>query len=111
MRVAAVNKGASSPIEVRAKYEYPFTDPANKRFTATLCELASASGACLTPASDAVTYTAAANAIHYFKVFVKRPAGDPGFDPATRRVFINFRGGTPLPILSLGAESIAVRWH
>ncbi len=111
MRVAARNNGVAGEIEVTPKYEYPVEDASNKRFTVTVCQLASANGACLSSPTASVTYTAAANAIRYFKVFVKRPAGDPGFAPTKRRVFINFRGGTPLKLLSFGTESVAVRWQ
>jgi hypothetical protein len=60
-----------------------------------------------------VEYSAQRNATAFFKIFVKPPAVDPGFDPGKRRVFLKL--WQPRPVTQgtfdavVGAESVAVR--
>ena len=59
-----------------------------------------------------VTYTATKNATKFFKVFVKPPTTNPGFDPTKRRVFFKLWQDQPTSgsfDAVVGAESVAVR--
>jgi len=114
--VATVNIGVAGTVTARPVYLRPFgeDDPA-KQFTSFICET-DASSQCITGLAQSVQFSAAPNAPHTFAVFVQRPTTDPGFDPARRRIAVefevqsppNFFGSNPIPIL-VGSTSIAPR--
>lgn len=109
--VLAVNKGMAEEIRVSPLYAHPFdeTDP-SELYTAKICRT-NASGNCIGSFSDSVTYQAAKNGKATFAIRVKAPSGDPGFDPAQRRMFVDFQVSDPLSEISgalVGSTSVAV---
>lgn len=115
--VATVNIATANTVTAKAVYVRPFneSDPA-KQFLVFICETNPSTGACLASPASSVQFQAAPNVPHTFAVFVQRPAVDPGFDPAQRRVFVLFEqfsppgffGSNPIA-LDVGATSVAVR--
>ncbi len=111
--VSAVNRGAPARIVARPQYAYPFADAANKQFKVSVCRTSS-SGACLAAADYSVQYDATTGSSATFKVFIKAPAVDPGFDPTKRRVFLIFSQVQPVGFtysVPIVARSVAVRRH
>ena len=111
-RVSAKNLGAATQLRALAVYIRPFGEPANKEFKVKICRTATDGGACLQPRSSEVNYTHAKNATAFFKVFVTRPAVNPGFDPEKRRVFFKLWQDQPTTgsfDAVVAAESVAVR--
>jgi hypothetical protein len=114
-RVRVVNHSPTTELRALAIYARPFDeccDP-KKQFTITICQLASANGACLAPSSpNSVEYSAPKDVPKFFKVTVKPPATNPGFDPTKRRVFFKLRQDAPIDTALdavVAAESVAVR--
>jgi hypothetical protein len=111
-RVSVVNTSPKAQLRALALYSAPFEEGSDKQFKVTICRTATDNGACLAPASSEVSYTADKNSKSFFKVFVRAPATNPGFDPSRRRVFfklwqINAPEGSFDAVV--GAESVAVK--
>ena len=111
-RVTAKNRGVPAKIVARAQYVHPFDEQAaNRLFKVSVCRIAS-NGSCLAPPDYSVTYSAATGSTATFKVLVKAPAVNPGFNPGKRRVFLIFSQVQPVgftysvPIVS---RSVAVK--
>jgi hypothetical protein len=114
-RVSVVNRSATTELRALAIYAEPFGEccvPA-KQFKITICRLASANGACLAPTSpNSIEYIATNDVAKYFKITVKPPATNPGFDPTKRRVFFKvWQDAPPSGTFDavVAAESVAVK--
>lgn len=112
--IRAVNKGPAATLTARPRYSGWFSDPANSSFTGRVCRTNTFNGACIAPASPAVTFSAPVGTPRFFKVFVKAPAVNPGADQSKRRMFLNFTQRQPPPYqdaeaVLVGAQSVAVR--
>ena len=110
--VRAVNQGSAGTIVASPQYVYPFTDtnPAS-RFTVSVCRTSSINGGCIASATASVQFASPVNSINTFRVFVRAPTVNPGYNPDTRRVFLDFKqnppkGSSPAPV---GTTSIAVK--
>lgn len=111
IRYVARNLGAAATVTARGNFSAPFDDPANSRFTATLCQT-NAKGACLKPPKTEVKVLAARFKPIHFKLFVKAPPVDPGYDPDRRRMFLVLeqpQGRGLSGDQAVGAASFAVR--
>jgi hypothetical protein len=111
-RVSALNTTPKAHLSALAIYSAPFEEGSEKQFKVTICRTATDNGACLVPASTEVVYTADKNAKSFFKVFVRAPTTDPGFDPTKRRVFFKLRQiNEPEGSFEavVGTESVAVK--
>jgi hypothetical protein len=109
-RASVVNRSPTTTLRAIPVYIKPFGE---EEFPVSICRTAADNGPCLAPASGSVEYSAQRNATAFFKIFVKPPAVDPGFDPGKRRVFLKL--WQPRPVTQgtfdavVGAESVAVR--
>lgn len=111
-RVSAVNRGPASTLVARPYYIRPFEETAaNKQFTVKVCR-ASAAGNCTTAEADSIQFSAAEGVTNRFKVVVRPPAVNPGYDPGKRRVFLVFDQVQPVGNIfsvPVASQSIAVR--
>ena len=110
--VRAFNQGSAGTIVAFPHYVWPYTDTdPNARFTTLVCQTASISGACLAAPAQSVQFASAVNSTKTFRVFVRGPSVNPGFDPDNRRVFVDFKQNPPAGFSNalVGTVSIAVR--
>ena len=91
LRLSAVNTTPDEKFRVLAVYERPFgEDDPNKQYQLTLCQTATDNGACLAPASPNSLEVVAKKGVRlYFKVFVRAPKTDAGYDPQKRAIFLS----------------------
>ncbi|RXF75591.1 hypothetical protein [Hansschlegelia zhihuaiae] len=111
VRFVARNLGAKAKVTARANFAAPFDDPANSRFTATICQT-DAKGVCKKGPTPSVEFQAVPQEPVYFKLFVTAPDVDPGFDADRRRMVLVFeqpQGGDLTGDQAIGATSFAVR--
>jgi hypothetical protein len=110
--VSAFNQGSAGTIVALPHYVYPYTDTnPNTRFTTLVCQTASTSGACLASAAASVQFASPAGSTRTFRVYVRGPAVDPGYNADTRRVFLDFKQNPPAGFSNapVGTASIAVK--
>ena len=110
--VSAFNRGSAGTIAASARYVYPDTDTnPNARFTTLVCQTASLNGACLASAAASVQFASPAGSTRTFRVFVRGPAVNPGYNADTRRVSLDFNQKPPTGYINalVGTASIAVR--
>lgn len=93
LRLSAINTTPDEKFRVTAVYERPFgEDDPNKQYQLTFCRTATDNGACLAPASaNSVEVVGKKGVRLYFKVFVRPPKTDPGYDPRKRAIFLSIR--------------------
>jgi hypothetical protein len=111
--VSAFNQGSAGTIVALPRYVYPIytdTNP-NARFTTLVCQTASISGACLASATASVQFASPAGSTRTFRVYVRGPAVNPGYNADTRRVFLDFKQNSPIggSAAPVGTASIAVK--
>jgi len=111
-RLALKNAGPAGTIVALPSYVAPFTDAANTKFTAKICQTQTASSGCLQPVDFSVQFAIPKGATRYILVSVRRPAADPGYDFNNRRLFVRFNEVQPFGFVysvPVAARSIAVR--
>ena len=114
-RVSAVNHSATTDLRAVAIYARPFDEccDAAKQFTVQMCQTASASSGCLQPLSpNSIEYSAPKDVKKFFKIVVKPPTTNPGYDPTKRRVFFKLWQDQPTTgsfDAVVAAESVAVK--
>lgn len=93
LRLSAINTTPDEKLRVTSVYERPFgEDDPNKQYQLTLCRTATDNGACLAPAGPNSLEVVATKGVRlYFKVFVRAPKTDPGYDPQKRAIFLSLR--------------------
>jgi hypothetical protein len=106
--VIATNGKRSLPLLARARYVSPFAEyKPNNQYTVSACRL-TPKGRCVEPAGVA-KWTPRPGEKARFRVFVKAPAVDPGFDPAKYRVFLTILGVEDDWPNVFGSSDVAVR--
>lgn len=103
--LAAINIGTTGNLTARVSAFAVGALAQTLPGTLTLCQT-SQTGVCLaTPTSDFVNFTSSANSVATFTAFYVPGGASVPFDPANRRIFVNFiQGTTPV-----GSASVAVR--
>lgn len=105
---AAINIGSAANLQARAS-AYPSIGPIRSSIlpgTPLICQTDPSTGQCLTPLiAPTVDFSLAANQIATFTAFFWSNGTAIPFDPANKRVFINFFQGMTV----VGSTSVAVR--
>jgi hypothetical protein len=108
------NKSATATLRALPRYVRPFgEDDPGKQFQVTICPTEVEDGACLQPPSPTIdAFVAKRRVVNWFKIFVRAPSKDPGFDPGKRRMFLNVDEAAPFAgtfDARLAAPSVAVK--
>lgn len=104
--LAAINIGTAGNLTARVSAFAVGAPAATLPGTLTLCQTDSTTGACLAaPTSEFVNFSSAANSTVTFTAFYSPGGATVPFDPANKRIFVNFVLGTT----PVGSASVAVR--
>jgi hypothetical protein len=104
--LAAINIGTSGNLTARVSAFAVGAPAATLPGTLTLCQTNLTTGLCLAPpTSDFVNFTSNANTLATFTAFYSPGGATVAFDPANKRIFVNFILGTT----PVGSASVAVR--
>lgn len=108
---AKIVDGDAAPLTVTPVYQRPFSDSdPNTFFSVGVCPAGTTDAACMASSSDSLTVSGAKGTTVSFKVVVKAPPKDPGYDPAQRRVALEFTQSPASDVPGMvAATSIAVR--
>jgi hypothetical protein len=113
LRASVVNRSAPAVLRVIPVYLHPFGDSPNTLFSVEVCKTANENGPCQSPPTGSIQYNAARNVKAFFRIFVRAPAVNPGFDAGKRRVFLKVWQEAPVDEATfdavVAAESVAVR--
>lgn len=102
--LAAINVGALGNIEVSPRYWTSGSD-----VELEICQTDPLTGTCLTARSDAVTAEFARNEVRTFSVFVRFNGTDVPLQPASRRVYVDFKPAEGPANVIRGSTSVAVQ--
>jgi len=104
---AAINIGTSATLQARAQAFAPGSPAATLPGTLSICRT-NPNGTCVSPpTTDPLTFASNANATATFSVFFQSNGTTIPFDPANKRVFINFFQN--LGTTTVGSASVAIR--
>lgn len=108
------NKSAAATLRVLPRYVRPFgEDDPSMQFEVAICRTEAQGSRCLAPPLPTIdAFPASKKVVNWFKIFVRPPAIDPGFDPGKRRVFLNVDEQAPIERtfdVRLAAPSLAVK--